>query len=63
MWLQISQNFGEGANCVFVLISGYFSSTRSAVNIRGLKNIVIDVKFYSVLMFIVAVLTGNNCLQ
>lgn len=60
VWLQISQYFGEVANCAFVLISGYFSSTRGTVNIRGLKNIVIDVKFYSVLMFIVAVLAGKQ---
>lgn len=60
VWLQLSQYFGEVANCVFVLISGYFSSSKTSVNIRGVKNIVVDVKFYSILMFFIAVLIGKQ---
>lgn len=60
--MQLSQYFGEVANCAFVLISGYFSSSRTTVNIKGIRNIVIDVKFYSLLMFIIAVILGKQIL-
>lgn len=62
IWMQLSQYFGEVANCAFVLISGYFSSSRTTVNIKGIRNIVIDVKFYSLLMFIIAVILGKQIL-
>ena len=63
IWMQLSQYFGEVANCAFVLISGYFSSSRTTVNIKGIRNIVIDVKFYSLLMFIIAVILGKQILN
>lgn len=62
IWMQLSQYFGEVSNCAFVLISGYFSSSRTTVNIKGIRNIVIDVKFYSLLMFIIAVILGKQIL-
>ena len=60
IWLQLSQFFGEVANCVFVIISGYFSSSRTSINLKGIRNIVIDVKFYSILMFFITVMIGEQ---
>lgn len=57
VFLQLTQFFGEVGNCIFFLITGYFSFQRDTVNKKGLLRLVIDTKFHSlwVWLFILAI--------
>lgn len=58
VFLQLTQFFGEVGNCIFFLITGYFSYNRDSVNKKGLLRLVIDTKFHSLWVWIAVLLIG-----
>lgn len=58
VFLQLTQFFGEVGNCIFFLITGYFSYNRETVNKKGLLRLVIDTKFHSLWVWIAMLLIG-----
>lgn len=58
VFLQLTQYFGEVGNCIFFLITGYFSYNRDTVNKKGLLRLVIDTKFHSLWVWIVVLVIG-----
>ena len=57
-YLQYTQYLGELGNCIFILITGYFCSTRSEFKIGSLKRVILDVKLYAFLTWLFAILIG-----
>lgn len=58
VFLQLTQFLGEVGNCIFFLITGYFSYNRDSVNKKGLLRLVIDTKFHSLWVWIAVLLIG-----
>lgn len=58
VFLQLTQFLGEVGNCIFFLITGYFSYDRETVNKKGLLRLIIDTKFHSLWVWIVVLLIG-----
>ena len=58
VFLQLTQFLGEVGNCIFFLITGYFSYNRDTVNKKGLLRLVIDTKFHSLWVWIAVLLIG-----
>lgn len=58
VFLQLTQFLGEVGNCMFFLITGYFSYNRDSVNKKGLLRLVIDTKFHSLWVWIAVLLIG-----
>lgn len=57
-YLQYTQYLGELGNFSFVLITGYFLSTREAFKWGGVKRVVVDVKLYVLLIWTILLLCG-----
>lgn len=58
VFLQLTQFLGEVGNCIFFLITGFFSYNRDSVNKKGLLRLVIDTKFHSLWVWIAVLLIG-----
>lgn len=58
VFLQLTQYFGEVGNCIFFLITGFFCFQRETVNKNGLLRLVVDTKFYSLLVWIFVLTIG-----
>ncbi len=58
IWLQLCQFFGEVGNCIFFLITGYFTYNRETINKKGIIRLILDVKFYAFSVWLVALALG-----
>ncbi len=57
-YLSLTQYFGEVGNCIFLLITGYYSANRIDINIANIRKLVIDVKFYAIAIWFIALIFG-----
>ena len=55
-YILFTNYLGEVGNCVFLLITGYFGVNRENVNWKGVKRVVVDVKFYAFLIWMLFIL-------
>lgn len=58
IFLQLTQFFGEVGNCIFFLITGYFSFQRDSINKKGLLRLIIDTKFHSLWVWLLVLIIG-----
>lgn len=60
VWLQLAQIFGGLGTTTFVLISGYFSYGKNDINWKGIRRVVMDVRFYAFTIWVVTFISGLN---
>lgn len=58
VFLQLTQFFGEVGNCIFFLITGYFCYTKENVNIKGVRRLVVNTKFYALVGWLLLIVLG-----